>query len=65
MSKNPSPLFIDLGQGLSMLLGLPTIPSWDGFSRPKSPKVGTIGFNEQNKSLEYWDGTNWYTADLS
>lgn len=65
MAKNPSPLFIDLGQGLSMMLGLPTIASWKTSERPKKPKPGTFGFNEQTNSLEYWDGTSWFSATLS
>lgn len=63
--KNSSPLFIDIGQGLSMMIGLPTIASWDTDSRPKKPKPGIFGFNYQTNSLEYWDGTSWYTANLS
>ena len=64
MSKN-SPLLIEIGQGLSIMVGLPTIASWDTASRPKYAKPGTLGFNTQTNSLEYWDGTDWLTAPLS
>lgn len=63
MAKN-SPLLIDLGQGLSLMIGLPTISSWNNTNRPKNAKAGTFGFNTQTKSLEYWDGTEWYSAEM-
>lgn len=55
MSKTRQ-LFIDAGQGLSIMVGLPTIPSWDMASRPKNPKKGTLGFNAQTNSLEFYRG---------
>ena len=64
MAKNTS-LLLDIGQGLSMMIGLPTITSWDTKSRPKETNKGTIGFNSQTKSLEYWDGNSWWKAPLS
>jgi hypothetical protein len=64
MPKN-SQFLIDLGQGLSLMIGLPTITSWNNATRPKKPKPGTIGFNIQTNSLEYWDGTSWYSAVMS
>lgn len=64
MQKN-SPIFIDLGQGLSVMVGLPRIPSWDTADRPKKPKVGTFGFNSQTNNLEYWDGKSWFEAAMS
>jgi hypothetical protein len=63
MAKN-SPFLIDIGQGLSMMVGLLTIPSWDTTDRPKNPKQGTFGFNLQSNSLEYWDGTAWWAANM-
>ena len=63
--KSPSPLFIDIGQGLSMMIGLPTIASWNTAGRPEKPKAGTFGFNYQTSNLEYWDGTSWFSAALS
>ena len=59
------PLLIDIGQGLSMMIGFPTVASWDTKSRPKKASRGTIGFNSQTKSLEYWDGSSWWEAPLS
>lgn len=64
MSKN-SPLFINIGPGLSMMIGLPTITTWDSANRPKNPQKGTFGFNFQTNTLEYWDGNNWFTADMN
>ena len=61
MAKS-SPLLIDLGQGLSIMVGLPTVPSWNTAGRPKNAKKGTLGFNFQTNSLEYWDGKNWFAA---
>jgi hypothetical protein len=63
MAKN-SPLLINLGQGLSMLIGLTTIPSWNTAGRPKNARRGTFGFNYQTNSLEYWDGSNWFMASM-
>ncbi|MCX7928921.1 MAG: hypothetical protein N2558_04565 [Patescibacteria group bacterium] len=62
---NNSSLFIDLGQGLLMSIGLLSIPSWSIKKRPKKAKKGTFGFNLDTKSLEYWDGKNWYTAQMN
>ena len=59
-----SPLFIDIAPGLSMRIGLPVILSWDSTKRPKRVRRGTIGFNTQTSSLEYWDGTDWFTASM-
>ena len=59
------PIFIELGQGLSIMVGLPTISSWETQDRPKKPKVGTLGFNKQTNSLEYWDGKEWFEAAFS
>ena len=64
MPKN-SPLFIDIGPGLSMMVGLPKISTWDKKSRPKKPEKGTLGFNSEKKQLEYWDGTGWFAASMS
>jgi hypothetical protein len=44
MAKNSSVL-INIGQGMSIMAGLPTINAWDEDKRPKNPKPGTIGFN--------------------
>lgn len=58
------PFSVNLGQGLSLMIGLPTIMNWENKSRPQSTKVGTLGFNTQTNSLEYWDGTDWYAAKM-
>jgi len=63
MSKR-SPLLIDIGEGLSLMLGLPTIITWDKKNRPTNPKIGTFGFNSESGNLEYWDGSSWYEANM-
>lgn len=64
MPKNSS-LLINLGQGLSMVIGFPKIASWNTAGRPKKAKIGTIGFNTQAKKLEFFDGKTWYAASMS
>lgn len=63
MAKN-SQLILNIGQGLSLLLGLPTIGSWDTQQRPKKPKSGTVGFNTQTMSLEFYNGSYWLEAPM-
>ena len=63
MAKNRR-LLIDIGQGLSVMVGLPTIASWVTKDRPKDAKPGTFGFNTQSNTLEYWDGTSWLAARM-
>jgi len=64
MAKTNSQILVDIGQGLSMMLGLPTIGSWKTTDRPKKAKKGTLGFNSQTNNLEYWDGTVWFKASM-
>jgi hypothetical protein len=64
MAKNTG-LFVDIGQGLYSLIGLPRISSWNTAGRPKNPNRGTFGFNYQTNNLEYWDGSYWFKALLS
>lgn len=64
MAKS-APFLINIGQGLSIMVGLPTIGAWDTSGRPKQAKRGTFGFNFQTKDLEYWDGTDWFAAPMS
>lgn len=63
MAKN-SPIFVNIGQGMSMMIGLPTLTTWETASRPKNPKKGTFGFNTQTYCLEYWDGNVWYQSQM-
>jgi len=58
-------LLMDIGQGMSLMLGLPRINSWTTKERPKKSKRGTFGFNSQTNSLEYFDGSSWFTAPMS
>ena len=64
MAKN-SQFLVDIGKGLSLRVGLPTIASWNTASRPKNAKRGTFGFNLETNSLEYWNGTAWFTVLMS
>ena len=65
MPTNNPPLLMDIGQDLSLMLGLPTITSWKTRERPKKAKRGTLGYNTDTYSLEYYDGDHWYTAPMS
>lgn len=56
------PILMDIGKGVSIMIGLPTIASWDTLNRPKKTKAGTIGFNVQTSKLEYWNGSYWFEA---
>jgi hypothetical protein len=62
---NSQPLFVDIGEGLMLMIGLPTIVSWDSQTRPKNLKRGTFGFNTQTNTLEYWTGSYWVGASMS
>jgi hypothetical protein len=48
-----------LGQGASTTFSQNRIPAWNTPGRPEKAKLGTMGFNIQTESLEYWDGKNW------
>lgn len=63
MTKN-SQLMLDIGQGIKLAIGLPTMASWDSKNRPKNAKRGTFGFNLETQSLEYFDGSDWYHAQM-
>jgi hypothetical protein len=56
------PLLLNIGQNLFLMLGVPKIASWKTEERPKKAKQGTLGFNLQTNSLEYYDGSNWFAA---
>lgn len=67
MDKRPQtpPFLINLGKGLSVVIGLPTIVAWESDSRPKNPRPGTFGFNSQTNNLEYFDGKSWFEARMT
>jgi len=58
-------LLVEIGPGLSLAVGLPTIGTWKTINRPKNAKKGTFGYNSQSGCLEYWDGESWYTARMA
>ncbi len=64
MVANNNSIFIDIGEGLSLMVGLPTISTWESDSRPKHPKRGTFGFNFKTSSLEYFDGKYWMQSQM-
>lgn len=64
MTKN-SQLLVDIGNGVTLAMGLPTLGSWKTSSRPKNAKRGTFGFNLETTSLEYWDGREWYRVGMT
>lgn len=47
--------------------GILQVPTWTTATRPASPVIGMVGFNNSDsvKSLEYWSGTAWVTAGAS
>lgn len=63
LSKN-SPTYISIGSGLSTMLGLSRVATWNTLGRPKTPKRGTIGFNTELKKLEIWNGSAWFSVSL-
>ncbi len=58
------PILLEIGQGLSIMLGLPTLNSWSTSQRPKQAKRGIFGFNEETHQLEYYDGSSWLAASM-
>jgi hypothetical protein len=56
---------MDIGQGLSLMLGLPRMASWNTRGRPRKAKRGTFGFNSKTHSLEYFNGSYWLAAPMS
>lgn len=63
MQKNRS-LLLNIGKGLSLVLGVPTIAFWDTRGRPKKPKRGMVGFNIKTNTLEYYNGSYWLGAAM-
>ncbi len=63
MAKN-NQILLDIGKGLTLAVGLPTIGIWEGSNRPKNAKRGTLGFNTETNSVEFFDGTIWFRAQM-
>jgi hypothetical protein len=57
-------IMLNIGQGLSLIIGMPTISTWKSKARPRKAKSGTFGFNSQTNKLEYYDGKDWYEANM-
>jgi hypothetical protein len=64
MPKN-STLVVNIGQGLSLMIGLPTIATWRTAERPKDARRGTFGFNTETKNLEFFDGNHWLVTEMT
>jgi len=60
-----APLYMDIGQGLSTIIGDPRIATWNNAGRPPSPKKGTLGYNFETKNLEYFTGAVWMVLAAS
>nr|MBP9778921.1 hypothetical protein [Rickettsiaceae bacterium] len=60
-----APLFMDIGNGLSTLIGNPRIPSWNNAGRPVNPRTGTFGFNFQTNNLEFYNGNSWMVVPMT
>ncbi|MGW1040049.1 tail fiber domain-containing protein [Streptomyces sp. NPDC002547] len=45
-------------QGERQFLGN-TVGGWTTDTRPTSPRVGRLGFNDSTDAWEFWDGTTW------
>lgn len=56
--------YLDLGGGILLPLGLPLIALWNTKTRPQNVDVGTLGFNTQTQSLEYFNGHVWHKKSL-
>ena len=63
MNRN-YPLLINIGKDLFLMTSMPKMASWKTYERPKKAKRGTFGFNLQTNSLEYYNGSSWFTADM-
>jgi len=61
---NDTPIYIDIGKGLSLPLSNPTISHWTTIERPINPLKGTLGFNTETNFLEFWNGTTWLLAEM-
>jgi hypothetical protein len=41
------------------------LPVGDNSGRPSSPQIGYIRYNTDIDSVEYWNGTAWYSPDIN
>jgi len=63
MAKNQT-ILLNLGEGLSLMIGMPAISTWKSEERPNKAKRGTLGFNTQTNTLEYFNGSDWFEASM-
>ena len=61
----PHPIFLDVGNGLRILLGSHDIVTWVTATRPVNPEPGTLGFNTETNQIELWYESSWFTLPLS
>lgn len=53
------PFYLDIGDGLSIMLGAPRMAIWGTNGRPQIPRTGEYGINDELGQLEVWDGSQW------
>jgi hypothetical protein len=63
-SKN-SNLYYNIGNDLSIMLGSPTLPTWNNSGRPAVGKLGLFGFNTETGKLEVYNGSTWVSILLT
>lgn len=51
------PFYLDIGQGLSMMLGAPRLAVWGTNGRPQNPRLGEVGINDELGQIEVWIGS--------
>lgn len=58
-------MYMEVGNGLSTLVGNLKIPSWNNAGRPANPSPGTFGSNFQTNNLEFWNGYAWMSSPMT
>jgi len=53
------PFYLEIGDGLSMILGAPRMVIWGTNGRPQNPRLGEFGFNDELNQIEIWNGQEW------
>lgn len=56
-----------LGTGIVQIAGSDAIgiPAGDNSGRPLSPQLGYIRYNTDLSSIEYWNGSEWFSPDIN
>ena len=64
LSKNGS-YYLEVDEGLAVMVGMPMLPNWNTSGRPLTPKSYMYGFNSDTSKLEMWNGSAWVGTLLS